>query len=344
MSTLGTLPRLAGTVDVSASCSLPHVPLDIGREIGLDPHLVGWFSFARQKLSEIVALPTGITEGREVIAGALQVNAPRRAARAASPMVRVESVRPRSAPSSQSRRPWVSTCWCTASRNARHGAVLRRAAGRVSGHEPGLGAVLGHPLCPPADPCRRHLPAGPDDGEMGQLRAESDRSTAQGDAHWPVTMLAWSFVRDDQPLGDTARQVALALRDEVADLRAAGIRVIQVDEPALRETRRWRQADRADYLACANPSPSAAAIVASMAATTCRPRPGCPGVVGLFQFHPARGCGVEHATSCGRLPGHYRRCLGQGCGLRHDPLRSARWPTRPRKRSRSPRRHRRPPP
>lgn len=52
----------------------------------------------------------------------------------------------------------------------------------------------------------------------------------------PVTMLAWSFVRDDQPLGDTARQVALALRDEVDDLESAGISVIQVDEPALRET------------------------------------------------------------------------------------------------------------
>ncbi len=47
----------------------------------------------------------------------------------------------------------------------------------------------------------------------------------------PVTMLAWSFVRDDQPLAETARQVALALRDEIADLEAAGIRVIQVDEP-----------------------------------------------------------------------------------------------------------------
>ena len=58
----------------------------------------------------------------------------------------------------------------------------------------------------------------------------------------PVTMLAWSFVRDDQPRGDTARQVALALRDEVADLEAAGIAVIQVDEPALRETLPLRQA------------------------------------------------------------------------------------------------------
>ncbi|WP_331767001.1 5-methyltetrahydropteroyltriglutamate--homocysteine S-methyltransferase [Embleya sp. NBC_00896] len=67
----------------------------------------------------------------------------------------------------------------------------------------------------------------------------------------PVTMLAWSFVRDDQPLGDTARQVALALRDEVLDLEAAGAAVIQVDEPALRETLPLRAADRADYLAWA---------------------------------------------------------------------------------------------
>ena len=51
----------------------------------------------------------------------------------------------------------------------------------------------------------------------------------------PVTILAWSFVRDDQPLGETANQVALALRDEIADLEAAGIGIIQVDEPALRE-------------------------------------------------------------------------------------------------------------
>lgn len=64
----------------------------------------------------------------------------------------------------------------------------------------------------------------------------------------PVTILAWSFVRDDQPLGDTARQVALALRDEVADLEAAGTGIIQVDEPALRELLPLRRADHAAYL------------------------------------------------------------------------------------------------
>ncbi|MCM4076106.1 5-methyltetrahydropteroyltriglutamate--homocysteine S-methyltransferase [Paractinoplanes hotanensis] len=64
----------------------------------------------------------------------------------------------------------------------------------------------------------------------------------------PVTILAWSFVRTDQPWADTADQVALALRDETADLERAGIRVIQVDEPALRETLPLRRADQKAYL------------------------------------------------------------------------------------------------
>ncbi|OBF57054.1 5-methyltetrahydropteroyltriglutamate--homocysteine S-methyltransferase [Mycobacterium sp. 852002-50816_SCH5313054-b] len=64
----------------------------------------------------------------------------------------------------------------------------------------------------------------------------------------PVTILAWSFVRDDQPLADTANQVALAIRDETVDLQAAGIAVIQVDEPALRELLPLRRAQQDDYL------------------------------------------------------------------------------------------------
>jgi 5-methyltetrahydropteroyltriglutamate--homocysteine methyltransferase len=64
----------------------------------------------------------------------------------------------------------------------------------------------------------------------------------------PVTILAWSFVRDDQPLADTANQVALAIRDETVDLQAAGIAVIQVDEPALRELLPLRRADQQAYL------------------------------------------------------------------------------------------------
>ncbi len=64
----------------------------------------------------------------------------------------------------------------------------------------------------------------------------------------PVTILAWSFVRDDQPPAVTADQVALALREEIRDLEAAGITVVQVDEPALRELLPLRTADRKAYL------------------------------------------------------------------------------------------------
>ncbi|MBN8714933.1 MAG: 5-methyltetrahydropteroyltriglutamate--homocysteine S-methyltransferase [Xanthomonadales bacterium] len=67
----------------------------------------------------------------------------------------------------------------------------------------------------------------------------------------PVTMLQWSFVRDDLPRETVCRQMALALRDEVHDLEAAGIGVIQIDEPALREGLPLRRADWAGYLAWA---------------------------------------------------------------------------------------------
>ena len=64
----------------------------------------------------------------------------------------------------------------------------------------------------------------------------------------PITILQWSFVRDDQPRRDTAFQIALAVRDEVADLEAAGTDIIQIDEPALREGLPLRRAAWPDYL------------------------------------------------------------------------------------------------
>ena len=64
----------------------------------------------------------------------------------------------------------------------------------------------------------------------------------------PVTILQWSFVRDDQPRQDTALQIALAIRDEVCDLEAAGIGIIQIDEPAIREGLPLRRALWRDYL------------------------------------------------------------------------------------------------
>ena len=64
----------------------------------------------------------------------------------------------------------------------------------------------------------------------------------------PVTMMQWSYVRDDQPREATCRQIALALRDEVADLEGEGIRIVQIDEPALREGLPLRRADHQRYL------------------------------------------------------------------------------------------------
>jgi 5-methyltetrahydropteroyltriglutamate--homocysteine methyltransferase len=64
----------------------------------------------------------------------------------------------------------------------------------------------------------------------------------------PVTMLNWSFVRDDQPRRDTCLQLALAIREEVLDLEAAGVGIIQIDEAALREGLPLRKSDWAGYL------------------------------------------------------------------------------------------------
>ncbi|MDR2637898.1 MAG: 5-methyltetrahydropteroyltriglutamate--homocysteine S-methyltransferase [Zoogloeaceae bacterium] len=67
----------------------------------------------------------------------------------------------------------------------------------------------------------------------------------------PVTILQWSFVRDDQPRATTATQIALAIRDEVLDLERVGIGIIQIDEPAIREGLPLREKGKAEYLAWA---------------------------------------------------------------------------------------------
>ncbi|KRT17599.1 5-methyltetrahydropteroyltriglutamate--homocysteine methyltransferase [Pedobacter ginsenosidimutans] len=64
----------------------------------------------------------------------------------------------------------------------------------------------------------------------------------------PVTILQWSFVRNDQPRSETCTQIALAIRDEVCDLENAGIKIIQIDEPAIREGLPLRKADWQNYL------------------------------------------------------------------------------------------------
>ncbi len=94
---LEKLKGLAGQLDVAASCSLLHVPIDVTLETKLNPEILPWLAFARQKLAELATLTTGVAKGRDAIAGQLEENANVLAAREASPIVHVKAVRERAA-------------------------------------------------------------------------------------------------------------------------------------------------------------------------------------------------------------------------------------------------------
>jgi 5-methyltetrahydropteroyltriglutamate--homocysteine methyltransferase len=84
--------------------------------------------------------------------------------------------------------------------------------------------------------------------ELTQYAQSLTERPVKGMLTGPVTILKWSFVRDDQPWKDTAFQIALAIRDEVQDLENAGIAIIQIDEPGFREAQPLRRSDWPDYL------------------------------------------------------------------------------------------------
>ncbi|MEW2130945.1 5-methyltetrahydropteroyltriglutamate--homocysteine S-methyltransferase [Streptomyces sp. NPDC005435] len=318
LSTLGTLLGLADRVDVSASCSLLHVPLDAAAEREIDPQILRWLAFARQKTAEVVTLAKGLTRGTGAISAELAANRADLASRATSPITHDPAVRARAAAVTEAdarrSQPYAER---TAAQRAHlrlpllptttigsfpQTAELRTAradlnAGRIdtAGYEDRIRAeiqeviafqekagidVLVHGEAERNDMVQyfaeqltgylatrhgwvqsygtRYVRPPILAGDISRPEPMTVRWTAyaqsltgrpvKGMLTGPVTMLAWSFVRDDQPLGETARQVALALRDEVNDLEAAGTSVIQVDEPALRETLPLRAADRPAYL------------------------------------------------------------------------------------------------
>ena len=84
--------------------------------------------------------------------------------------------------------------------------------------------------------------------KWSKFAQEQTEQIMKGMLTGPITMLQWSFVRDDQPRKDTATQIALAIRDEVCDLEAAGIKIIQIDEAALREGLPIRKSNWDEYL------------------------------------------------------------------------------------------------
>ncbi len=313
--------RLGERLWLAPSCSLLHVPMDLGRETQLDDELKGWLAFARQKLDELRLLRTALDDGEAAVATALTAARAAAAGRRHSARIHRPAVRERLAavtPSQLQRRSlfparyaaqqaWLKlpllptttigsfpqTAGIRATRRDwRRGELddatyVRRMQAEIAEtirRQEALGLdvlVHGEPerndmveyfgeqldgfaftangwvqsygsrcVKPPIifGDVSRPAPMTVDWITHAQsLTARPVKGMLTG----PVTILNWSFVRDDQPREVTCRQIALALRDEVRDLEAAGIRVIQIDEAALREGLPLRRRDRDAYLAWA---------------------------------------------------------------------------------------------
>jgi len=305
-------------VIVAPSCSLLHVPIDLGLETDLDPDVRNWLAFAVQKMGELHAIGTALSDGRAAVADILDASSVAAAARKTSTKIndagvttRLAAVTPDmarrlSAFGERQRRqraelglPALPTTTIgsfpqtDAVRKARaqhlkgalddaaYDAFLHQETEAAVRWQEDIGLdVLVHGEFERNDmaqyfgellrgyTCTKHgwvqsygsryvrppiiygdvsRPA-PMTVAWSAYAQSLTRKPVKGMLTGPVTMLKWSFVRDDLPLEQVCRQIALALRDEVADLQKAGIRIIQIDEPALREAMPLRRARWKAYL------------------------------------------------------------------------------------------------
>jgi 5-methyltetrahydropteroyltriglutamate--homocysteine methyltransferase len=300
---------------IAPSCSLLHVPQDVGLENRLDAELKMWLAFARQKLDEVVTLTRALNGGRQSVAEALALSGAAAAARRTSPKIHRTAVKARAArvteqdqrratPHAQRRTrqltlpPYPTTTigsfpqtaevraarkrlhdgtWTPAQYDAYvegeitrtlkiqedleldvlvHGEFERNDMVEYFGEQLAGFAFTEHGWVQSYG--TRYVKPPLIFGDVARPKAMTVRWSAfaqsrttrpvKGMLTGPVTILQWSFVRDDQPRADTAVQLALAIRDEVADLEKAGIKVIQIDEPALREGMPLRRAEQPAYL------------------------------------------------------------------------------------------------
>ena len=309
------LARLAGVgeVEIAPSCSLLHVPVDLGAESELDVELKGWLAFAVQKLGEVAVIAHALNGEAVDLSGSRNAVETRRVSRRihdAAVQARVAAVvsqdlrrhsdyfvRAR-AQRALNLPPFPTTTIGSFPQTAE---VRRARADHRKGRltDACYDAFL---KAETAECIRRQEALGLDvlvhgefeRNDMVEYFGEQLSGFAFTRAGWvqsygsrcvkpplifgdvarpapmtvawstfaqsltgrvmkgmltgPVTILQWSFVRDDQPRAQTCRQIALAVRDEVADLEAAGIRAIQIDEPAIREGLPLRRADWERYL------------------------------------------------------------------------------------------------
>ncbi|WP_447728795.1 5-methyltetrahydropteroyltriglutamate--homocysteine S-methyltransferase [Sphingomonas koreensis] len=303
---------------LAPSCSLLHVPVDLGLESKLDDEVKQWLAFAVQKVEELDVLKRALNEGRGTVASELEASARAAANRRTSPRIHDGAVAARIAavtPDMRERRsdhptrirvqaevldlPLFPTTTIgsfpqTAEvRRARaeynrgnldaaaYDAFLRAETLRtirwqeeagldmlvhgeferndmvqyfgeqlsgfaftVNGWVQSYGSRCVRPPILYGDVSRPQ----PMTVEWWRYAQSVTDKPVKGMLTGPVTILNWSFVRDDQPREASCRQIALAIRDEVQDLEAAGCQAIQIDEAALREGLPLRRKDWQHYL------------------------------------------------------------------------------------------------
>jgi 5-methyltetrahydropteroyltriglutamate--homocysteine methyltransferase len=306
-----------GRVQITTSCSLLHVPIDLGLEDKLDPEVKSWLAFSVQKIEELVALATGL-EGGRAAANALKASDAAASARKTSPRIHDPEVARRmtaiddamrcrgrpfeeraarqhqrfkfpsfptttigSFPQTPEIRKARSAHGKGALSDADYTTFLQQEIERAVRWQETIGLdVLVHGeferndmvqyfgeqlsgfvftenawvqsygsryVRPPilfGDVSR----SKPMTVEWWQYAQSLTNKPMKAMLTGPVTILNWSFVRDDIPRSEACRQIALAIRDEVVDLEAAGAGIIQIDEAALREGLPLRKSEWKTYL------------------------------------------------------------------------------------------------
>ncbi|MFT5171705.1 MAG: 5-methyltetrahydropteroyltriglutamate--homocysteine methyltransferase [Candidatus Marinamargulisbacteria bacterium] len=310
--------RLKDRLWIAPSCSLLHVPVDLGLETKLDQTFKNWLAFAHQKLEEVRCLGVALNEGRNAIKEGLSENVEALQSRRLSTRVHNADVKARVAAIDEGmanrQSPYVNRAVLQKDvfglpkfptttigsfpqtqeiRKARrlfksanltaeaYDKIMKAEIQKCVDEQEALGLdVLVH-----GEPERNDMVEyfgeqleGFSFSQFGWVQSYGSRCVRPpilfGDicrtkpmtVQWisyansltkkpmkgmltgPVTILNWSFVRDDQPRSETALQLALAIRDEVLDIEKAGIGIIQIDEAALREGLPLRRSEWQAYL------------------------------------------------------------------------------------------------
>ena len=310
--------RGADLIEITPSCSLLHVPVDLDRETRLDADLKSWLAFSLQKMTELSVLGKALASGRDAVKDELTASAAAAAARRTSLKVHNKAVADRvaaiTADMASRRSPFAKRAQIQRARfklpafptttigsfpqtsevrkaraaftkgtinRADYDQFLRDETKRTVAWQEEIGLdVLVHGeferndmvqyfgeqlsgfaftqhawvqsygsrcVRPPilfGDVSRPN----PMTVEWWKYSQSLTKRPMKGMLTGPVTILNWSFVRDDIPRSESCRQIALAIRDEVTDLEKAGATMIQIDEAALREGLPLRRSEWKNYL------------------------------------------------------------------------------------------------